>query len=110
MTRAKRKNSFTVAYSTIDGEVCYGLLEKLICINGNNLAVIKVLNKTLSRLNSELHHDVILNLLEDFISVEETQRYVVVEISQVLKKCFNTSVSSHCTQLTHSVNSIEVIL
>ena len=112
MTRAVRTNSFTVAYHSDGGEVAYGLVEKLISFAGTNLAIIKQLKVSKNpSLSDTLSTQVAISkLMEDFVFVEELNSYVVVEINRLLMKCFNTSIGDYCTQLTHSVNSIELIL
>ena len=112
MSKATRTNSYTIAYQ-LEDRVAYGLVQKLISLAGCHLALVKklkVLQAEQSLPDAELNSTIVSKLLEDFVSVKELNTYVAVDIHQILTKCFNTSAGGQCTQLTHSVNSIEVVL
>ena len=70
MSRATRNNSYTVAYM-YKGSLCYGLVEKLICTQGCNLALIKQLMLTDKPLLQCDDSSVSAKLLDGFIFVKE---------------------------------------
>ena len=114
MSRAKRSNSYTIAYSE-GAEVSYGLLDKLIHVRNaeSNLALIhklEVVKRSSLPSSHDLTSTIITRLLEDFVNVKETGVLTVIEVDHILMQCFNTSITTSCMQLTHCVNSIESIL
>lgn len=115
MSRAKRSNSYTLAYCHGGSEVSYGLLKRLIHVRSGerNLALIQtldVIRRTLFPSHHNLTSAIVSRLFEDFVNVKETGILRVIDVDNVIMQCFNTSITCNCTQLTHFVNSIERIL
>lgn len=98
--RVKKRNSYTIAYSSCFKPINYGLIEKFIVLMNHNIAIVKNV-----KVNSIGSSEIERALLEDYLQYEEGE-ICCIFVHQIIEKCFNLT-NNGLNLLAFPVNNVE---
>lgn len=106
--RVKKRNTYTVSYSSSSSELNYGAIEKFIQVDDHHLAVIQeLITAPLCEIPVNFATAASQSILfQNYLRYTEGTRKLVF-VHQIVQKCCNLS-NNDCKYLTFNVNDIEL--